>query len=215
MDRRFYYKKAVILLIAFVMCLPTLVVPISVNAEAAQPVGSYLAERWSNSIEGGVAAKPVIAEDGTLYILSEKGKLYAFSPAGKQLWTAEVRSLDGKYQNQEGQLELGADGGIYVGSSGNLYAFQTDGVKKWEYEMPYSDFEKIAVQRNGLIYILLSNSSEHMIVLRSDGKLAFERQDVSALVEHQGLTEDKVYIVSTKRSVKTIGLRAALPMIFM
>lgn len=205
MNRRFYDKKAVILLIAFVMCLPTFVVPISVNAEAAQPVGSYLAERWSNSIEGGVAAKPVIAADGTLYILSEKGKLYAFNPAGKQLWTAEVRSMSGETYEQEGQLELGADGVVYVGSSGNLYAFQADGVKKWEYETSYPRFQKIAVQRNGLIYILLSNSSEHMIVLRSDGKLASERKDVSALVEYQGLTEDKVYIVSTKRSVKTIG----------
>lgn len=210
MNRFFFYKKGICLLIALVMCLQILVVPRTVLAETAQPVGSYLAERWSRSIEGAVAAKPVIGADGKLYILSQQGKLYAFSSDGNQLWTAEVLPMDAtSFDGKKGQLELGADGIIYVGSRGNLYAFNASGVKIWEHETTYPGFQKVEVQRNGLIYIQVRRTGL-MLVLRPDGTKAFERGDVTQLVKNTGTMEDKIYIISQKRTSKIEGGKVSL-----
>ncbi|WP_054026778.1 hypothetical protein [Bacillus sp. FJAT-28004] len=56
------------LLIAFALCLPSFVASSSIQAKEAKPAASYVAERWGESIKGGIAAKPVIGEESTRFI---------------------------------------------------------------------------------------------------------------------------------------------------
>ncbi|CAM4338047.1 outer membrane protein assembly factor BamB [Paenibacillus endophyticus] len=208
MDKKASYRKGICAILVFVLCFPNWMAPLFVQAESAPSVGSYLAERWALNVEGAVAAEPVIGIDGTVYVLTKKGKFYALSPTGKPLWTAVVRPMSEEYEDEKGQVLLGTDGVIYVSSSGNLYAFQADGTKKWEYETTYSRFDKVELQRNGLIYIKLNNSS--MLALRLDGTKALERSDISGLVKYKGLSEDKIYATSYSLITNIVGGKLAL-----
>ncbi|WP_407543337.1 PQQ-binding-like beta-propeller repeat protein (plasmid) [Deinococcus radiomollis] len=84
-------------------------------------------------IAGSVTGAPVIAQDGTLYIVSvdyKNGnghKLSALRPDGTVKWTFTAG-------NDLGTPAIGADGTLYVGSrDSNLYAIRPDGTKKWAY----------------------------------------------------------------------------------
>lgn len=201
LKKRSYHKRVVCLLLVFVCCFPSWRAPLFVQAEPALPSGSYLAERWAVNVKGGVGAVPLVGDDGTVYVLSKKGQFHALSTEGKVIWTAAVRPLSEQYTNEKGQVLLGTDGVIYVSSGGNLYAFQADGTKKWEYETTSPRLDKVVLQRNGLIYI---QDSRSMLGIRMDGTKAFERTDITGLVKYKGASEDKIYVTSHKISIKKV-----------
>jgi outer membrane protein assembly factor BamB len=77
------------------------------------------------------AGKPVVAEDGTVYIGSESGKVYALAPSGEILWevTAPAKLVGAPALDMDGNLYVvDEDGGLFALTPGGeiLWRFQTE-----------------------------------------------------------------------------------------
>jgi outer membrane protein assembly factor BamB len=83
----------------------------------------------------GIVTSPAIDDDGTIYILNNRGTLYAVNSDGTKKWFYETG--DSPEVGGPGFVSpsIGHDGTIYVkGGSGKLFAFTKSGQVKWVYE---------------------------------------------------------------------------------
>jgi len=84
---------------------------------------------WKYQTGSGIAASPVLGDDGTIYAGGIDGKLYAVSPGGGKKWSYET----GGGISSSAAVDI--NGVIYAGSDdGYLYAIQKDGTLKWRYK---------------------------------------------------------------------------------
>src|SRR5438876_7301315 len=74
------------------------------------------------------APAPTIGSDGTIYAAASDRKLYALNPDGTQKWDA----FTGTYS--QSSPALGKDGMIYLSGDLTLFAFDSQGLKQWEFE---------------------------------------------------------------------------------
>ena len=75
------------------------------------------------------ASAPVIGSDGTIYAAANDHKVYAVNPDGTKKWEA----LIGAYTYSTSAAALGRDGMIYFSGDLSLFAFESHGVKQWEF----------------------------------------------------------------------------------
>lgn len=73
-----------------------------------------------------IQTRPALAPDGTVYTLDSSGHLYALTPAGALKWIAS--GLTGT-----GNISVGQDGTIYIGSEARIYALNPNGSTKWTF----------------------------------------------------------------------------------
>jgi outer membrane protein assembly factor BamB len=80
-----------------------------------------------------ISAAPVVAPDGTVYVMDDHGNLYALSPSGGLLWAT-------KSGYQGSRLTRGPDGTLYTMANGILRATNPDGTHKWDFTHPNMSF---------------------------------------------------------------------------
>ncbi len=98
---------------------------------------------------GATHSSPVIGPDGTVYILN--GTLDAYNQNGTKKWSA--CSI---FETSKTVPAIGADGTVYVGSYQGLYAFTSQGVRKWTLPVPHNFhfyYPSPVVGPDGTIYI--------------------------------------------------------------
>lgn len=105
--------------------------------------------KWSFRFGSNTLANsaPVVAPNGNVYCVGADARLYAFSPAGSLLWASHTEKV-------ESSPALGADGTIYLGTTGNnkLLAFKPDGTVNWEFNAGGGIATSIAIGLDGNLY---------------------------------------------------------------
>ncbi len=111
----------------------TLYVTMGVEPRKLYALGSDGTKIWEFAFGSPVvysyASAPVIGSDGTIYAAANDHKLYAVNPDGTKKWEA----LIGAYTYSTSAAALGRDGMIYFSGDLSLFAFDSHGVKQWEF----------------------------------------------------------------------------------
>lgn len=84
--------------------------------------------RWITSVDGPIGAFPALADNGTLYGITNAGTLFALNTAaaGAEQWK---QTIDGVHTGSA--VVVGKDGTIYAGTNKGLYAYTPSGTLKW------------------------------------------------------------------------------------
>src|SRR5439155_3681437 len=97
---------------------------------ALAPNGTKIWEfAFGSPVVFSYASTPVIGTDGTIYAAANDHKVYAVNPDGTKKWEA----LIGPYTYSTSAAALGRDGMIYFSGDLSLFAFDSHGVKQWEF----------------------------------------------------------------------------------
>ena len=89
--------------------------------------------KWWNQLNGDEwTCDLAIAREGTVYLSAfqnpgENARFVALTPTGAVKWSYPLRT---------GRPAIGGDGTVYVTSEGTVYAFNSDGSIKWQYQFP-------------------------------------------------------------------------------
>lgn len=86
---------------------------------------------------GWSKASPVIAPDGTIYVMMGQDYLYAVNPNGTEKWQFR---LDHDYEMSFASPAVDSQGNVYLGAEaiydGFVYAVSSSGTKLWRYAIP-------------------------------------------------------------------------------
>ncbi len=141
---------------------------------AVNPNGTL---KWSYDTDGLIDSSPAIGADGTIYVASWLRnyfgpwylKLWAINPDGTLKWTESSYLVGGAIYSSPA---IGADGTIYVGSSGGgLYAVNPDGTLKWNYGLSSSIYSSPAIGADGTIYF--GSDDGNLYAINPDGTLGW------------------------------------------
>jgi len=103
--------------------------------------------KWRVLIEDSYSlVRPVLAADGTIYVVTANGRLVAVDPDGNFQWEAFDAGAKG--------IDVGLDGTIYTGDNNHIKAFYPDGRLKWTFVpevRPYA-LHDVAVGPDGNVY---------------------------------------------------------------
>ena len=151
---------------------------------AINPDGSV---KWRHSTYGYVYSDPVIANDGTIYIkhfwnswLAHGSSFYeldAINPDGSQKLEISLHNDFSLDDVSFASPAVSSDGTIYLGASDRtLYAINSDGSKKWEYNTGDRSY-KPSIGRDGTIYVRAWKNYLHAINSDGSKKWAFKTDD--------------------------------------
>jgi hypothetical protein len=120
---------------------------------AVDPSGSL---KWTQrlTVEGnGIVFTPVMSNDNVLYVTTGDTLFAVDSENGEILWSTEGLKISGS-------PAINSNGDIYVISSlySNVYAFNSSGTMKWEYDLGYFEYlfpwgSSPIVGQNGIIFV--------------------------------------------------------------
>jgi outer membrane protein assembly factor BamB len=97
---------------------------------ALRPDGTRIWEfAFGSPVVLSYASAPVIGADGTIYAAANDHRLYAVNADGTKKWEA----LIGPYIYSTSAAALGRDGMIYFSGDLSVFAFDSHGVKQWEF----------------------------------------------------------------------------------
>jgi outer membrane protein assembly factor BamB len=134
-------------------------------------VSSAGVPEWTFAPPGGLStADLAIARDGTIYVGNLCGVLYALNPNGSIKWKYSGFSKDCNLYTPTTSPAVGADGTIYAGVPGVLFALTSGGTFLWDSN---AFAGKPAVAPSGLIYVL-SEDYLHIYALNSVGVLQWQ-----------------------------------------
>src|ERR1035437_6517406 len=135
-------------------------VPITVTSRPPQ-TGQI---RWRFQADGDyIPNRPAVGTDGTVYASDVYGHLYAVDPTGGLKWI---------FNGSGGNVSLGQDGTIYVGSTTSIFALTPNGTLKWQFDQSPSAFIMLGpnVGPDGNIYVVATQGMG-VFSLTSQGSL--------------------------------------------
>lgn len=95
---------------------------------------------------------PVVAADGTIYVLAGKDELHALTLAGGLKW--RVALPKGAWSEWSSGLSLGPDGTLYAGLfNGDLVAFAPTGKEKWRFRTAALVVQPPTFGADGTVYL--------------------------------------------------------------
>jgi hypothetical protein len=118
---------------------------------AVNPNGT---QKWNFKLNGSVASSPVVALDGTIYVVSEVS-IFAISSSGIKKWEWKDPKAAGI-----GSLALAANGTIFTGHVGagvylrDIMSISPDGVMKWTTNLSGTSHSGLTVGTDGKIYLI-------------------------------------------------------------
>jgi len=114
---------------------------------ALKPDGT---QKWVFQTNGYVLS-PAIGSDGTIYIGSNDSIFYAINPDGTEKWQF--------YADCGARASIvGSDGTVYFGSEKGLFAINSDGTKKWQSQIRTYVYLPPAIDSDGTIFVITSDS---------------------------------------------------------
>jgi peptide/nickel transport system permease protein len=120
---------------------------------------------WTLGAESGWASGPVVAADGTIYLVARDGRLFAVNPDGTVVWTARLPG------EPFGAPALSAEGYIYVlDNEGVLYVLgpEADLIGALQADSGAAPLSSPVVDANGVAYYATERS---LIAARPTGEL--------------------------------------------
>lgn len=117
--------------------------------------------------------RPVVGDDGTIYVVDVFDNLFAVSPNGDVKWSAGQAGSKG--------VDIGADGTVYTGNEDWIKAFTPEGDLKWTYYQSPRAFilQDVAVGPDGNIYAIAA-SGMGVFSLTPGGELRWTNTEVYA-----------------------------------
>ena len=119
--------------------------------------------KWKYSYAEGPRS-PVVAPNGSIYIVDDDGWLHALTAGGLCQWCSEEAS----WQHSPA---VGPDGTIYVGGYYSLLALNWDGTEKWRTSMDRLPYGSPVITTNGKVLVI---GSYRVCAFRLDGSFAFQ-----------------------------------------
>jgi len=100
-----------------------------------------------------IQSRPAVASDGTVYAMDVLGHLYALSRSGGLKWVFNASGYG------FGNVTLGQDGTIYVGSTATIYAVRPNGKLLWQFNQSPAAFILLGpnVGPDGNVYAVGTN----------------------------------------------------------
>ena len=135
-----------------------------------------------------ITGAPKVAPNGDIYIHSDD--LYAVSPSGEIIWSKP--SSDPKV------VDLGADGTVYSGSGGTIFAYTPAGQLIWSFTEPPGGQGIMAgptVGPDGNIYAVTDGGGLGALALSPDGQLLWNQP---GYVNFAGTGIDKVPVTASR-----------------
>ena len=112
------------------------------NVYAFNPDGSL-----KLSLASGTSAAPVIAADGTVYVMSYS-TLRVFSPEGLLKWSYQVEGYDSVRYTPA----IASDGTVYIGAGGRVIALDAQGTVTWTATIGGFEVSSPAIAADGTVY---------------------------------------------------------------
>jgi outer membrane protein assembly factor BamB len=127
---------------------------------------------WTFPGRGQMRTTPLLAPDGTIYIVSHPGTLYTVGPDGRFQWQYNAAGV------VSAPPALAADGTIYIADSGSLLtALQPDGAMLWQVRLdspargsPIVLGDRVAVVSNQGIVYAFDNQGRELWTQALDGE---------------------------------------------
>jgi hypothetical protein len=119
-----------------------------------------------------ISTPPVVAPDGTIYMMDDNGNLYALTPDGGLLWAT-------KSGFQGSRLARGADGTLYTMADGILRATNPDGTHKWDFPGLNWTISGPNVGPDGNIYGTVQNQNYGFFSVTPEGQLRWANPQIS------------------------------------
>ncbi|MBE7098176.1 MULTISPECIES: PQQ-binding-like beta-propeller repeat protein [Bacillus cereus group] len=114
--------------------------------------------KWIKDGVANSSSTPVIAEDGTIYVTSEK--LTALNPDGSIKWQVKDASTSSS-------PIIDSEGTVYVHNSKSITAYNSNGSKKWESSQMFkeatSSKNSMLMSKDGTLYTLLSSGENYFL----------------------------------------------------
>jgi outer membrane protein assembly factor BamB len=153
---------------------------------------------WRYATGGAVRGKPVLGDDGTIFLLSEDRYLYALTPAGRRKWRCWLG------ERVADCLGISRDGTLYAGlTTGKLAAVNQAGNIIWKIELDEAPGSDPYVLNDGTI--ILQGEGDSLYAVSHTGYIRLKREmDASitgqpVLAERKGGNEgDNVIVISTE-----------------
>jgi outer membrane protein assembly factor BamB len=131
--------------------------------------------------EASFSGKPVVGEDGTVYIGSKSGKLYALEPSGEILWEVTLP------EKPVGAPALDVDGNLYVvDEEGGLSTLTPGGEILWRFQTEEgSALSGPVISPDGVLFYLVGTYSKGFIqAVSASGKGLWLTELQEQLLKH-------------------------------
>jgi outer membrane protein assembly factor BamB len=122
--------------------------------------------KWTFVTQGSIISSPAIGDDGTIIFTSIDGRLYALDPDGHEKWRVWTGGASGS------SPVIDPLGNIYLGVNNMFVAFNSVGVKKWDFGYPVIQ-GAAAVAADGTVYCGGTGSVGTLYGWTADGTLEF------------------------------------------
>ena len=104
--------------------------------------------KWSYFTGGGIASAAVIANDGSIRIISHDGHLYALTSEGILKWKHVINDVE----SSSSGILIDSDNTVYLGNSTGFLAINAAGALKWSKpNVPFSNMP--AMGEDGTLYV--------------------------------------------------------------
>lgn len=137
------------------------------NLYALSPNGTV---RWNVQLGNSVKASPAVTSDGIVYALCDGGKLTAIDVEnGNVKWTATETG-------NAGAVAVDGDGTIFIGTSEGVWAYSSNGTRKWASDAAYAVSARgghIAIG-DDYIYVTLLSKAGVVAINKNTGAKAWQ-----------------------------------------
>lgn len=116
-------------------------------------------ELWRIDLPGQVRAAPVVAPDGSLYLVTNSGVMLSIDPSGAEIWRVVLGGASST--RNYSRPVLTPENHIYIIYDGELLKLSSTGVLDWTFSKPGSGMltAQPAVGPDGTVYIMTNNSA--------------------------------------------------------
>lgn len=162
---------------------------------------------WRYATGGKIRGQPVVAEDGTVYIVSEDRYLHAIAPDGRRLWRTWLG------ERVSDCFGMGYDGTLYVGfADGKLGAYNKKGDFLWKREVGEMPVGDPVFHTDGTLFIPLEGGS--ICAVSHTGLIRWRVSFDAEITDELSVVDDIVYCSTMSGKIYAISRWSSLQWIY-